>query len=293
MSNFEKPALGIAYAITAAFMFAMMGASVKLMPPGIPTGQVLFFRALVSIVILLPRVRHPYSRLVKHEALSIWGRSLFGAAGVGLYFEALRLTSLANATFMADCAPVFVALAMLALYRRVPGRLEVLGLALAVSGGYFLRGESRLSHSPMAMVFGYGSACCAAGAYLALSKAVKDFSAAEIVWCLSITLALASAAISSYAWVIPGPEHGLPLIGIALTSASAQLLTTKGYQHLHPMLAAALGLTAGLWGAMFDVAAFGQSISLNEGWSYGLTVLGILVINFAFVAQQDRAPRVT
>lgn len=288
MSDTRSLSLGIAYACAAALLFAVMGLAVKLMPMAVPTSELLFCRAVFGLAVLLPTVRSRYRYLFRRKAGAVWLRSAFGACGVGLYFMSLRESSLANATFMADCAPIFVAIIMFILHRRVPAPLEAAGLYCAVAGGYLLRGDGAGLLSPDAMVCGFGSAACAAVAYLALSKAAKEYSAAEIVCCLSIVLALSSLAFADHNWVIPPRSSMLPLAAVAVASVLAQLVTTRAYFRLHPILASALGLTAGLWGCVIDAAFFGHAPTLREGLSYALITAGILAVNMSNLASRKR-----
>ncbi|MHC4934323.1 MAG: DMT family transporter [Planctomycetota bacterium] len=67
---------------------------------------------------------------------------LFFAGDLGVWHWSIRFTSVANATLLANFAPVFVTLGGWIVFRRRFGRLFLLGMAIALAGACALMGDS-------------------------------------------------------------------------------------------------------------------------------------------------------
>ena len=78
----------------------------------------------------------PRNPIWRSPALLLSG--LFFAADLGTWHFSIRDTTVANATLLANCAPLFVTLYALLVQRRVPPRLYFLALALALGGAFVL-----------------------------------------------------------------------------------------------------------------------------------------------------------
>src|SRR3954467_3656811 len=71
---------------------------------------------------------------------------IFFAGDLGFWHWSIVLTSVANATLLANCAPLFVALAVWVIFGRRPRAQFVVGLGTALAGmALLLRGDVRLS----------------------------------------------------------------------------------------------------------------------------------------------------
>jgi len=146
-----------------AFFVLVLGATlIGLVPIGVRLCTlhplaVGFWRFALALPVLwwwsrsLPKRSAPASR---RRLLIIAG--LLFACDIGCYFVAIRATSVANATLLSNCAPIFVALgvaatasglpsrvALLATASGLPSRLALLATAIALGGPLRDRAQHR------------------------------------------------------------------------------------------------------------------------------------------------------
>jgi drug/metabolite transporter (DMT)-like permease len=163
---------------------------------------------------------------------------LFFAGDLAVWHWSLMYTTVANATLLANFAPVFVTLAGFVLYGETVSRRFLLGMALALAGAMVLMGRSvSLSLTHLAGdALGLTTALFYAGYIIAVSRLRLRFSTAAImarsgvVTCLALLpVALASGesliATSLAGWGV--------LLALALIShALGQSLIAYALAHL-------------------------------------------------------------
>ena len=163
---------------------------------------------------------------------------LFFAADLGVWHYAIVYTTVANATLLANLAPIFVALAAWLLFNERITRLFILGLGFAISGAAMLTGAS-FSLDPT-QVFGDVLGVLTAvfyGAYqLSVARLRRFHSAFSIMaWSSAFTaVGLLIAAIALGETLLPETAAGWwVLLGVALVSqVGGQTLITYGFAHL-------------------------------------------------------------
>jgi drug/metabolite transporter (DMT)-like permease len=171
----------------------------------------------------------------------------FFAGDLAVWHWSIVLTSVANATLLANCAPIFVALAAWLLYRRRPKALFLLGLATAVGGMVLLlrgdfqhRGDALLGDA-----LGIVTAMFYAAYQLTVTRARKTLSTARIMAVSGAVTALIllPIALVSGERFLPLSAHGwLLLLGLALIAqAGGQSLIAYAMAHL-PATFSSVGL---------------------------------------------------
>jgi drug/metabolite transporter (DMT)-like permease len=181
----------------------------------------------------------------------------FFAGDLAVWHWSIVLTSVANATLLANCAPIFVTLTAWLMFRRRPRALFITGLALAMAGmamllrGDFTQGERALLGDALGIV----TAMFYAAYQLTVTRARQHASTSSIMTVSgTITaLILLPIALTSGERFIPLTGHGwLLLVGLALIAqAAGQSLIAYAMAHLsatfssvglllQPVIAAAL-----------------------------------------------------
>jgi drug/metabolite transporter (DMT)-like permease len=181
----------------------------------------------------------------------------FFAGDLAVWHWSIVLTSVANATLLANCAPIFVTLAAWLMFRRRPRALFIAGLALAMLGmALLLRGD--FTHGERALLgdaLGVVTAIFYAAYQLTVTRARQHASTSSIMAVSgTITaLILLPLALASGERFVPLTAHGwLLLVGLALIAqAAGQSLIAYAMAHLsatfssvglllQPVIAAAL-----------------------------------------------------
>ncbi|ANC90765.1 EamA/RhaT family transporter [Azospirillum humicireducens] len=176
------------------------------------------------------------SSLADYGRLSMAG--LCFAGDLAVWHTSIRYTSVANATLLANFAPLFVAPVAWFLFKeRITGRF-VLGMLLALGGAIVLMGQS-FQLSPEHLfgdALGLLTAVFYGGYILSVGHLRAEFSTATIMtWSGAITAAvLLPLGLYGGEAMLPGSAAGwLVLIGLALFShAGGQSLIAYALAHL-------------------------------------------------------------
>ncbi|MEK7820513.1 MAG: DMT family transporter [Pseudomonadota bacterium] len=208
---------------------------------------------------------------------------LFFAADLTAWHWSIAFTSVANATLLANFAPIVVTLGAWLLFRERPTAAFVAGLALALAGAAILMGESvALSAEHL---FGDGLGLVTAGFYasyiLAVGRLRARFSTATIMTWSGIATAIALVPV---VWVsgeslIPESGRGIAiLLGLALIShAGGQSLIAYGLAHLPASFGSVVLLLQPVVAAVLAWALLGEPLSALQG-AGGLVVLAGIVL---------------
>jgi drug/metabolite transporter (DMT)-like permease len=191
---------------------------------------------------------------------------LFFALDLAAWHSSLGYTSVANATLLANNAPIFVALGAWLLWRERPTRSFLIGLALAVIGSAALsRGGFKPGHSTL---FGDGLALLTgvfySGYFLTVKRLRARFTTAAIMtWTAMVGAALLlPAAWLSEGALLPASLAGwLVVLALALFShVGGQSLITYAMAHLPAGFSALTLLIQPVGAAIFAWILFGEAL---------------------------------
>ena len=217
--------------VAAELMFSSMGAVVRHLSLELDNAQIVFFRNLFSLLMLLPlmlrRGRIGFKTALPHYHL------LRGLAGVGAmycFFYALSNMPLANAMLLKMTAPLFIPIVALLWLKETLTRL-VVGAVVVGFGGValiLLPDFETLGAVGMVALFG--------GLLAAVAKTtVRKLSATEptalTVFYFGLTGTLISALPLPIYWHSFPPSTFIWLLLLAGFGLAGQLLMTRGYAH--------------------------------------------------------------
>jgi drug/metabolite transporter (DMT)-like permease len=181
------------------------------------------------------RTVRPASRA---DYLGLAAAGLMFAGDLAFWHWSVRLTTVANATLLANFAPVFVSLAAFALFGERFSRTFLVGMAMALVGACVLMGRSftlSLTHL-LGDGLGIVTAMFYAGYIVAVGRLRARFSTATIMaWSGLVTCAtLLPVALLSGESLIATTVYGWAvLLGLALVShAGGQSLIAYALAHL-------------------------------------------------------------
>jgi drug/metabolite transporter (DMT)-like permease len=199
-------------------------------------------------------------------------RGLMLAAGVlfagdlAVWHWSILLTSVANATLLANLAPIFVTLGVWLFYRRRPGGAFLAGLAVALAGTVTLLGRDfRLAGGELAGdCLGVVTAMFYAGYQLAVSRLRQGASTASIMagsGLVTAAILLPLAALSAEQ-LLPATAAGwAKLIGLALISqAAGQSLIAYAMAHLRETFSSVGLLLQPVMAAVFAWMLLGETL---------------------------------
>ncbi len=208
---------------------------------------------------------------------------VFLAIDLGAWHLSLTMTSVANATLLANLAPVFVTLAGWALFRSPVSGIFAVGLATAVAGVVILKGgPSALGGGDLA---GDGIAIVAAmfyaGYILAIGQLRSRFSTNRImIWstasaavCILPMTLLAEPALfppSAFGWAM--------LVGLAFVShAGGQVAITYALAYLPPAFSSLTLLVQPVVAAVLAWVLLSEPVGVMQAAGGAIVLIGILI----------------
>lgn len=214
-----------------------------------------------------------------NDAALLAGAGLFFAGDLALWHWSIRFTSVANATLLANFAPIFVTLAAYLFFAERFSRQFLLGMAIAITGAGILMGQS-LAFDPEHVAgdaLGLATAMFYAAYILAVSRLRARLSTATIMaWSgLVSCAALLTVTLLLGETLLPvTPEGWGVLLSLALLShAGGQSLIAFALARLPAALSSVSLL---LQPAVAAVLAWGILAEPLGGWqiSGALVILG-------------------
>jgi drug/metabolite transporter (DMT)-like permease len=288
----SRSGIGLAALLCGAAAIGSSALFVKVSETGpVSTG---FWRVLLALPLLWAwaayenrQRRQSYSRANLRLMLLA---GVFFAGDLAVWHWSILLTSVANATLLANVAPIFVTLSAWLLYRRRPRPLFLTGLALGIAGMVLLLGGD-FAHGGRALVgdvLGLVTALFYAGYQMTLSRVRSAVSTATIMAVSgSVTaLILLPIAISSGERFLPVTANGwLLLAGLALISqAGGQSLIAYAMAHLPGTFASVGLLLQPLIAATLAWLLLGETLT---ALAIGGAVLILIGIRMAHVAERS------
>jgi drug/metabolite transporter (DMT)-like permease len=225
------------------------------------------------------------------ERRLIIAAGLFFAGDLAVWHWSIVLTSVANATLLANLAPIFVTLAVWLLYGRRPTAMFLAGLAAALAGMTILLGRDFQTGGGAVLGDFLGVVTAMFyGAYQLTVTRVRSRTATSVImaWSGLITaVALLPVALASGEQILPYSAVGwVKLAGLALISQVAgQSLIAYAMAHL-PATFSSVGLLA--QPVIAAVLAWGL-LAETLGW---IEIAGAIVVlvGIRIVHQADLAP---
>jgi drug/metabolite transporter (DMT)-like permease len=227
-------------------------------------------------------------------------RGLMVAAGVlfagdlAVWHWSILLTSVANATLLANLAPIFVTLCVWLFYRRRPGGVFLVGLAVALAGTVTLLGRDfTLDGGELAGdCLGVVTAMFYAGYQLAVARLRRGATTASIMAGSGIVTAviLLPLAILSGEQLLPATGGGwAKLIGLALISqAAGQSLIAYAMAHLRETFSSVGLLLQPLMAAVFAWILLGETLGGVQIAGAAAVLAGIAIAHRAEAARPAR-----
>ncbi len=219
---------GVRYILASTFFFALMNIGVKYLV-NIPAHEVVFFRALVSLIVCY--------FLIRKNGLNPWGnnkpvlilRGLAGTAALTMYFYTLQNMPLASAVIIQYLSPIFTIIIAGFLVKEGTRPVQWLFFLLSFAGVVMIKGfDPRVS--PTDLLIGVAAAVGSGFAYNFIRKLKdQDHPLVVVFYFPLVTVPLIGVYTATH-WVNPTPLEWLVLILIGLVVTVAQIFMTKGYQ---------------------------------------------------------------
>lgn len=276
--------------VASAFMFALMGAAVKIASQSLPNAMVVFFRNAVALAWLLPWLLRRGPRALRTRHLREHAiRGLGGLLAMYCFFYALAHLRLADAVLLNYTLPLLLPFVERAwLGEPLPrGLLPVLAIGFAGVALILRPGTSLFT--PTALI-GLAAAGFAALAQVGIRRLTRTEPTGRIVTYFALIASVCSAPPAALAWVTPDGRAWLALLAAGSTATAGQVLLTRAYACAPAARVGPFLYTGVLFSALLDALLWR---SWPDAWFLG----GALLVSLAAVlalrlrdAQRGSAP---
>jgi drug/metabolite transporter (DMT)-like permease len=301
---------GVALKVAATFVFALMSATIKAEAARYPVGEVVLFRSLFALVVLVAwlasRGEFP-AALHTRRPLGHIGRSLAGSGGMFANFVALSLLPLAAATAFTFATPlIVVVLAALVLHETVRGYrwaavgFGFVGVIVMLSEHLGDGASNAASAATVGALVALAGAVASAVAMIQTRRLTQSEATGAIVFYFSSLTGVVSALVLILAAVWPASAPGAAfaieqrfaepslldffmLAAIGLLGGAGQIMMTHSYRYADASIIAAFDYTSMLWALALGLALFGESPSPRI-----LLGAAIVVASGVFVLWRER-----
>ncbi|MFN8573655.1 MAG: DMT family transporter [Gemmatimonadaceae bacterium] len=268
---------GLRYMALGAFWFSVMSLLVRMTGERIPSMEIVLARGFITLALSLLAVKRAgIAPVLGNNRRLLLVRGLLGATALSCFFFSLTHLPLGEATLIQYTNPVFASLVAAYVFgERVHGA-DLLALLASLIGVIliarpaFLFPAQDVSLDPRHVAIALLGAFCSGTAYATIRRMTTERAEVIVLYLPLMTIPI-SVPFAASTWVTPTPLEWLMLLGIGITTQTAQTFMTRGLQLERTARATTVGylqiVFAVIWGAL----------ALNERPS-GWTLVGAIVI---------------
>lgn len=264
---------GVFHMLLAVFFFSLMNVLVKLLPH-IPAIEIVFFRALVSLIISVT--------ILKIAKIKIWGNNkkiliLRGATGMIaliLYFELIQSIPLASAATILFLAPIFTTILGIFIVKEKVHPVQWLFFLISFAGILLVRGfDDRIQ--PIHLIIGIVASIFSGLAYNFIRKLKTSETPLVIIFYFPLVTMPVTGTLSYFNWVTPAGYDWIILIGVGILTQSAQYFMTKSYQSEELSKVASLRYLSIIFAWSYGFFIFNETYNLLAYLGIVLAVSGV------------------
>lgn len=261
---------GIRYMAMGAFFFSIMSLLVKSAGQRLPTQEVVFARAAITLAL-------SYWGVLR-AGVPIWGRNrpllvtrgVLGYVALSCFYFAIINLPLADATVIQYTNPVFAALlAVWVLGERLQlGEVlavvvSLFGVVLVMRPGFIFGAGAAGGLDPLAVGIGLVGAVGSAAAYVTVRRLRATEHPMVIVFYFALTATVLSFpfAISDALW--PTPFEWLVLLGVGISTQLGQVAITRGLHLERAGRATGVGYLQIVFAAIWGIVFFAEYLDLG------------------------------
>lgn len=214
--------------LSASAFFTAMAACVKAASVKIPLYETVFFRSVISVLILgylMKRRRTPFR--AKNFLLMVT-RSLSGLAAMSCNFYALSRLSFGDAAMLVNTFPIFVAILSFIFLGERPSKKLLLLIAISWVGILFIL-RPQLNFLNFAGLVALLAGVFSAIVVVVIHQTHETDPSLRIAFYFTGICTFISIPIMLQHFVIPGPQETLLLVGSGLFGTAGQIVMTKAY----------------------------------------------------------------
>lgn len=231
MSLISDNSKGVALALVSTGLFVVVGVLVRMLSNQIDLFQILLFRQLVFIAVLLPAMIKGIMQLLRPQRAGLHALRITGAFfALYLGFVTVSNLPLADATALGFTQVLFVALISRLFLDEAVGVDRQLTLLLGFTGVMLVVQPDFRSADSAYILAGIGGALAAAVAVVCVRAIAKSESRLALLAYQAVFVGVAALVPAALAWRWPSSDQWLLLLGVGLISSVAQWFGVGAYR---------------------------------------------------------------
>ncbi len=265
----------ILFILVAALLFALAACCVKALEGGVPLTQVVLFRSIFALPVLLPLLSQAggwAAIRTAHPMGHVW-RTIFGLIGMGGAFYGYATMPLATVTALGFTMPLFLTLLAVPLLGERVGWRRGSAVVVGFLGVLIIvrpTGADAAELMPSLIVLVAALAWALSMITIRRMGEAGESGVSIVLW-FAIGSSLVALLASLPGWVWPSAWQWLLLLGIGIISAGAQLLMTDAYRSGEPTLVAPFEYSGIIWTTLLGAIIWAEA---PDGWDgLGIAVL--------------------
>ena len=266
---------GVKYILAATVFFTLMNVGVKYLPH-IPAYEIVFFRALITLIVCY--------FLVRREGISLWGnnrkvlflRGLTGTVALLMYFYTLQKMPLASAVTIQYLSPIFTIILATFIMKEKPRPVQWLFFLVSFSGVLMIKGFDARVTVPE-LVIGVTAAVFSGFAYNFIRKLKNTDHPLVVVFYFPLVTVPFVGAYTAVRWVTPSGTDWLILIMIGLATTIAQIFMTRAYQLERASNVSNFNYLGSVYAIILGIALFDESVTALALAGIALIVFGVIM----------------
>lgn len=276
----------VAFMVAASACLACMHGTVRMVSFGLHPFEIAFFRNLFGVMIYIPwLVRGGLIVLSTKRPGAHVVRGVFNSGSMLLWFTALSMVPLAEATALSLTGPLFVTLGAMAFLGERVGVGRWLAVLIGGSGALVIirPGFEALN---LGMMFAVAATALVAVSKLVAKSLTRTESAATVAFYVQMMMMLITFCFAVFVWQWPDREQLAWLAVIGILGGCGHFLFTKAYVIADVSFAEPIVFTRLIWAALFGLLVFSEIPDIYT-WIGAALIVGATSYN----AQRERAEK--
>lgn len=229
---------GLVFAMLSAFMFSIMNVMVKELSITMPTGEIVFVRSLIGVIIILLIMKSCQIKFSNKDIPMLFFRGIVGGASMLLLFIAISGMKLGDVAILQDLSAFFVLLISIFYLKEKLPLKTIPPIIIIILGTCFILRPWEYNSFSIYALFAIFSAFLAAVAYTTIHKLFDHggHNSWEIVFYFLFCSMLIGLIFMYDNYRLPNNYELILLIGIGITSLLAQTFMTQAYSLANQVL---------------------------------------------------------
>jgi drug/metabolite transporter (DMT)-like permease len=280
----------------AGLCFAIMGVFVKLGAPQFNVGELVFYRALVMVLLGWAVLLRAGASVRTTRFGTHMHRSVAGFTSLFMFFYALTVLPVASAIALNYTSPIFLAALVTFMAHDRPGPRLASTIVIGFAGVLLLLQPSFNAQQLWGGVIGLASGAVSAAAYWNVRELVQaDEPEGRVVFYFGLI-----SCFGGLVWM--APQHWTPLTinnvgvlaGVGLSGAFGQLAMTHAYGKGKTLVSASLSYSSIVFSSLIGMLVLGDVLSLVSWIGIALIIAaGILAVQLAPATPKAPPPQIS